>query len=698
MSQTLYPAGPAELNSQLTALTSSYKLRAALAVLSIILFFLLYIGLVVGLGFLVYGAITYSMDSINKLTLLLKLGAIAGSVMLFAFTLKFIFKLKNHRAENRIELKQKDFPELWAFVHRICDDTGAPRPKAIYADPDVNAYVSYTNMWLSLFFPVKKELTIGMGLVSCLNLSEFKAVITHEFGHFAQRSMTIGSYIISANTIIHDMIFSRDKWDDLLDQWRGTDIRLSAAAWAITPVIWVIRQVLNLFYQFLNIMHSSLSREMEFNADKTAVSTSGSEAIISALWKLEDGFSTWNDTINHAYLADQKGIAVKNLYHHHLMAVDRNSDKATEQFNALPMDERGGKLYFSSSENSKVGMYASHPPNDLREANAKVPFVPCEMDGRSPWLLFDGKNQLQEEMTTLLYKQYLGKDLKETVSDTEFESFIAAETQGKELLEEYDNTFQDRFLNIPPKEELEKAALVDVAGLKTELKGLMAPVREIEALMQTAQQISQGTTTEKAFVFEGATYGKKQLSEGYNKLIQKREDLFNNTFKEWDAKFCGHFYSLAKTKNKQTELLALYEQHEALNTFYRKLVSVKNSIFQELANLQEQEAVNQSIINDFGDRVNNSLGVLNEELEKLKKKRFVELPNITDQQELMKAIVENGEFKKEYGPMFENGGFDRVVNQLESAVMHCQRIDQKSVAAILQLHHSLDTKHIAAEA
>ena len=83
----------------------------------------------------------------------------------------------------------------------------------IFIDPDVNAYVSYTNVWLSLFFPTRKELTIGLGLVSTLNVSEFKAVIAHEFGHFSQKSMKIGSYIHSANTIIHDMIYNRDKWD-----------------------------------------------------------------------------------------------------------------------------------------------------------------------------------------------------------------------------------------------------------------------------------------------------------------------------------------------------------------------------------------------------------------------------------------------------------------------------------------------------
>jgi len=127
-------------------------IKATLAVLAIVVFFVLYVLLIIGLAYLIEWAFTYDMLDVNKLTILGKLGAIAGSIMLFAFTLKFIFKLKNHRPANRIKLHKNDYPELFEFVYQICKETGASKPKSIYVDPDVNAYVSYTNVWLSLFF------------------------------------------------------------------------------------------------------------------------------------------------------------------------------------------------------------------------------------------------------------------------------------------------------------------------------------------------------------------------------------------------------------------------------------------------------------------------------------------------------------------------------------------------------------------
>ena len=95
MNQLIYPVSPTDLPKDFTSLPTSYKLKASLAILGIIIFFALYFSMVAGLGWLVYYAFTYEMILINKLTILGKLGAIAGTIMLFIFTLKFIFKLKN---------------------------------------------------------------------------------------------------------------------------------------------------------------------------------------------------------------------------------------------------------------------------------------------------------------------------------------------------------------------------------------------------------------------------------------------------------------------------------------------------------------------------------------------------------------------------------------------------------------------------
>lgn len=696
MPDTNYPPSPARLPEGLTALSSSYQLRAALAVAAIILFFLLFTALVVGTAWLVWIAVVYPMGSINKITILAKLGAIAGSLMLFVFTLKFAFKLKNHVPANRVEIKREKHPRLFAFIERICTETSAPRPRKIHADPDVNAYVAYTNTWLSLLLPVKKDLTIGLGLVSILDRSEFKAVMAHEFGHFAQRSMRIGSYIVSANTIIHDMIYNRDKWDDMLDEWRGADIRLSFAAWIITPIIWLIRKTLGLFYILLNRLHSSLSREMEFNADKVAVSTSGSEAIISALWKMDEGERHWNATMNSAYMAAQKNMFVKDLYRHNDLAIGRSAEGLREQFAALPADDRGGRRHFTTSEHSKVGMYASHPPNDMREASAKRPFVPCEHDTAPAWSLFDDVAGLRESMTSLIYSGYLSKKPQAWIEEAEFEAFVRAEQAGAELLAEHHGTYNDRFLTIPEQEDLRLATAAlkgakraTTREMKESLASLMAPVKEIEQLMRKAQQISEGTTKEAGFAFNGKQYGKNSLQAGWDELAKARDEHFNGPLKEWDKAYCAAHLLLAEEQGKSQDLERRYAQHRALNAIFQRLVGARNFAVTEVQRLQGMGEVSKEIVRGVVQDINARVADANKQIKALANGHLVPLPNIASTSELQEAIMPGGQIREGSVVMFENGDFGRLMNDLDRAIAHCQRVDSKSIIGVLQAHKEL---------
>lgn len=691
MNNSNYPKSPENVKPSLTHLSASYNMKATGAIFSVLLFFTFYIALVIACAYLTYWATIYKITVISKWTILLKIGAIAGSAMLFIFTLKFIFKLKNHPIRNRIKLDKKEHPEIWKFVYNVCEETGSPRPKNIYVDPDVNAYVAYSNMWLSLFLPVRKELTIGLGLISCVNLSEFKAVISHEFGHFSQRSMTIGSYIITANSIIYDMIFSRDKWDEILEKWQTLDFRVSFVAYLLLPIVWIIRQLLNLFYQLLNVLYSSLSREMEFNADKVAVKTSGSEAIVSGLWKLDYGFEAWDKTLNNAYLASQKNMFIKNLYLHNMNRISEMSDSIKNNLSELPEDSRGGKIFFSTSENSKVSMYASHPANDSREANAKTPYITCEEDKRSPWLLFPKKEKIQEDISNLIYNLYWNKKPEEYADNAQFEDFIKEELKGETLQEEYENTFVNRFVSIPSEDVLKEQLdnISDEKKLKSKLSELMSPINSLGKDIETLQAIAQGITKIKEVKYGGVTYNKKNLDRGYDRIMTDREKMLNENFAEWDKDFFSFHYAIAYKQGKSKELLQLYQQHILIVNYYKIVVNTRATIFNKLQNLQQSEGVTETHVANFIENIREMMQTLNKEMEMFNSIEFVPLTNIENVDELKMAIIDGGRFTVDAGNIFENGGFDKVATQLENAPIHCQRIDQKSIGAILNFHQEI---------
>ena len=110
----------------------------------------------------------------------------------------------------------------------------------------------------------------------------------------------------------------------------------------------------------------------------------------------------------------------------------------------------------------------------------------------------------------------------------------------------------------------------------------------------------------------------------------------------------------------------------------------------------QSKEVSESNVRKFGFRVVDLVMGLNENLKAFDIHVFVPLPNIDNATELKEAMIENAEFKNETGNIFENEGFNRILTAVENAIVHCQRLDQKSVAFILgqhkKLHGYLDEK------
>ncbi len=189
------------------------------------------------------------------------------------FLLRPLFVSYNGSNEDQLEIKNADAPQLFAMVREIARATGNKMPKHVYLTAEVNASVSYNSfgVW-TLFLPVRKNLTIGIGLLQGLNQSELKAILSHEFGHFSQGSMRVGIITYKLLLIIGDMV--RQAQED------SRDDNVSHTLSFITK--WTIA-----FYNHIEKRNRSLSRYMEFEADAVACHIAGAKSHISALCKTE---------------------------------------------------------------------------------------------------------------------------------------------------------------------------------------------------------------------------------------------------------------------------------------------------------------------------------------------------------------------------------------------------------------------------
>ncbi len=201
--------------ADLTTPTRGYKRSPWLAFANLLGFVALYVGLTTYFGWLAYRLLC---DALNGG------GGIVGALLaippllFFFFLVGGLFVVKEQNDPTLLEVREEDEPALFAFVRRIADDTGAPRPHRVFLSARVNAAVFYDLSFRNLLFPSKKNLEIGLGLVNALSLDEIKAVIAHELGHFAQRTMAIGRWVYTAQQIAGHIVPARG-WLDKVLAW-----------------------------------------------------------------------------------------------------------------------------------------------------------------------------------------------------------------------------------------------------------------------------------------------------------------------------------------------------------------------------------------------------------------------------------------------------------------------------------------------
>ena len=157
-----------------------------------------------------------------------------------------------------------------------------------------------------------------------------------------------------------------------------------------------------------------------------------------------------------------------------------------------------------------------------------------------------------------------------------------------------------------------------------------------------------------------------------------------------DAAFCAAHLELAVASNEEAKLIRMYEQHKAITVVFRKLIGGRNWILARVQELQARKDVTKEEVRDLGNEVNKVVLDVNTAIHALSGLDMVPMPNIANGAELADAVFPKGRIEEGSIVMFENGDFNRLMNDLDRAVNHCQRLDQKSIACILAFHRELE--------
>ncbi|MDB5305806.1 MAG: hypothetical protein JWO38_8 [Gemmataceae bacterium] len=423
-----YPPSPSDVPEDLTEYAPSYKSQQNLLLAGLFVFLLFYMALIalcVLLG-------TYCFVTLGKWPVV-KMAGMGVCGLSFLFLVKGFFKRHPVEKEMHIEITEEEQPVLFGFIHQLCEELGAPEPNKVFVSPEVNAAVIPRTSLINVFTEPKKDLLIGLGLVNAVNLSEFKAIMAHEFGHFCQTGLTAGyGYVV--NRIIYDLVEGEDLFDRMVNWCKRQPNALSAVGYFVGGFLWVGRKLLVTAYKAFTLQRLAVSREREFNADLVAVSVAGSDAMTHGLLRVEFGYMCMMQTENDLSLAADHKLYTRDLYHHQDRAgrIVRKTKKDPQL--GLPphldgptagKDVRVFDREKEELEEEIPEMYRTHPSNPDREDNAKEQFVPAVVDHRSAWILFTDAADLKERVTYKYYRMtFKIKKNTELVPAEEVQQFI----------------------------------------------------------------------------------------------------------------------------------------------------------------------------------------------------------------------------------------------------------------------------------
>jgi Zn-dependent protease with chaperone function len=637
------------------------------------------------------------------------------AAVLCLFLVKGLFKWKNDKQAMRIEITEREQPVLFGFIQRVCQDTHAPRPHRVYVSPEVNAAVFYHESILSLFLPTPKNLLIGLGLVNELCLSEFKAVLAHEFGHFSQQTMKLGRYVYTSNRVIADLVFGRDWLDAVVDVIGRLDIRIAFIAWIFAGVLWVVRQCLKGLFRLINFANFALSREMEYNADLMAVTVTGSDALIHGLARLDFASASLAQAWRDLAKAAQHKLYTRDVFYHQKRAGDYLRSQADlADFGTVPgvADDMLQKVHvFKPDDTSTREMWATHPSNYDREVNAKKHYVRGPVDERSPWLLFLNAQALCERMSRLVYEQLL--DLKEPKLDAPeaVQALIDEEHLEITYQPRYHGLYDHRYikpgdLDLPASQTDEFKDPDRLAQayqtlyddkLSERMAGHTSRQKEHERLVQLVQgpPPAKGQTLE----FRGAQCA---ASDAGKLLIQVKSELDQDL--EWMASldrqaFLVHLAMASQLGERESqELLDRYRSHVGLQQLHYELSTVRDHVHSMLRGIAGRRELTKKEHNQCLVALNSADRTLSEKLKAADALRLPDLKNVTGGQSLGALLAQRCPAATKGPAALDGTWITPFLERLGKIIDQIQDLHFKSLGRLLALQEEIASRWLAARA
>jgi heat shock protein HtpX len=235
-------------------------------------------------------------------------------------------------------------------------------PAEVYLVAEVYAWVSQRGGLMGI--GGRRVMGLGLPLMQALTVSQLRAVLAHEFGHFCGRDTALGPWIYKTRAAIGrtlQEVASRSSWLAKPFEWYGT--------------------------VFMRITHA-LSRHQEYIADRIAADVAGAQALGEGLKRLHGA-----DLAFSSFWRSEMSPAIDNGFRPPLA-------QGFQQFLSSPLVRGPVEAAIQRElDAGKPDPYDTHPPLSLRlAAIARLPQgSPAETEPAAIALL-DGVPQLEDRL------------------------------------------------------------------------------------------------------------------------------------------------------------------------------------------------------------------------------------------------------------------------------------------------------------
>lgn len=548
--------------------STAFKSQATRAISSILLFvlvyFLLFVLAITLMGACVYYGVNMIVNLPRLFTIAIGIGLISSAFFVLLFLFKFIFKTNKTDRSHLIEITKNDEPKIFKIIDEIVKEVGTSFPKKIYLSSEVNASVFYDSSFWSMFLPVEKNLLIGMGLVNTVSEEELRAILAHEFGHFSQRSMKVGSYVYNVNHIIFNMLYDNESYDKMVEKWGNSSgyfgIFIVLAMKIVEGIKWILQKI----YEVVNKNYLALSREMEFHADEIAANVTGYLPLKKGLLRLSLADSCLNNVLSFYEMNMSKSIVSKNIYSEQsfVMQFLANEDKMILS-NGLPLVTLDDLNKYNKSKLIIEDQWASHPSTEDR-IKRLAEKVSIDRKNNNELLandLFTNVLITQEQITAKLFSTVKYESEPKPNTLQEFKKSFK-EQFSKNVFPDIFNEYYD--LKNPISFEVDE--VIELANKKPltalfsdEMVNAVYTANALETDIETLKLIVDKTIKIKIFEYDGKKYKRKESG----KLLVQIKDQFDKITKKIklnDINIFNHFLSLEGDNRDSSKLISHYKE------------------------------------------------------------------------------------------------------------------------------------------